>query len=73
MVRVITIRASRFMHSHISYARLPVVGDIGTIIEVYTNPESAFEVECSEPDTGITVWLEAMYPDELELVQKAGQ
>lgn len=28
----------------------------------------AFEVECSDPSTGITIWLEAMYPDELPAV-----
>jgi hypothetical protein len=26
------------------------------------------KVECSEHGTGITVWLEAMYPDELQTV-----
>jgi len=32
------------------------------ILEVYAD---AYEVECSDSD-GSTVWLEAMYPDEME-------
>jgi hypothetical protein len=46
-----------------------LVGDVGTILEVYETPELAFEVECSDPGSGITIWLEAIYPEELELVQ----
>ena len=65
VVRVITIRGNRFAGAHPPFQRHPQVGDIGAILEVYGD---AFEVECSDRDTGITVWLEAMFPDELQTV-----
>jgi hypothetical protein len=42
------------------------LGDVGAIVETYESPEPAYEVECCDPATGVTVWLEAMYPDEVE-------
>jgi hypothetical protein len=57
----------------VHYERLPEVGDTGTILEICAAPELAFEVECSSSADGSTVWLEAMYPEELELVQGAAQ
>ena len=33
----------------------------------YTAPELAYEVECVDPMTGETLWLSAMFPDELEV------
>lgn len=63
VVRVAAIRGDRFARERPQYQRHPHVGDAGTILEVY---DGAFEVECSEPSTGFTIWLEAMYPDELQ-------
>lgn len=68
VVRVAAIRSDRFAGAQVFYERLPKLGDIGTILEIYESPEPAYEVECSDPGTGITVWLEAMYPDEVEEV-----
>lgn len=65
VVTVTKIRNSRFAGEIPNYERHPQVGDIGTILEVY---DGAFEVECSHSNTGITIWLEAMFPDELQLV-----
>ncbi|OWY27391.1 hypothetical protein [Herbaspirillum robiniae] len=45
--------------------RLPVVGDIAVIIEVYTEPPG-YELECSD-DAGITQWLIAFQPLDIEL------
>jgi hypothetical protein len=66
VVRVIAIRENRFADKQAFYSRLPKLGDIGTILEVYARPEPAYEVECSDPSSGATLWLEAMYPDEIE-------
>lgn len=45
--------------------RLPVVGDIAVIIEVYSEPPG-YELECSD-GAGITQWLIAFHPLEIEL------
>jgi hypothetical protein len=66
VVRVISIRDDRFSQAQVFYQRLPTIGDVGTVLEVYTDPEIGYEVECSDPSTGATVWLEPMYPEELE-------
>ena len=65
VVRVAAIRDGRFASQRPVFQRHPQVGDVGTILEVYSD---AFEVECSEQDTGATIWLEAMFPDELQTV-----
>ena len=65
VVRVAAIRSDRFASQRPQFQRHPHVGDVGTILEVYGD---AFEVECCERSTGVTVWLEAMFPDELQSV-----
>jgi len=45
--------------------RSPVVGDVATIVEVYKNPPG-YELECSDSE-GVTQWLIAWGPDEIEL------
>ncbi len=45
--------------------RRPVVSDVATIIEVYSNPPG-YELECSDSN-GITQWLLAFGPDDIEL------
>lgn len=65
VVRVSAIRGDRFTREHPGFQRHPLVGDVGTILEVYAD---AFEVECSERDTGVTIWLETMFSDELQTV-----
>lgn len=66
VVRVAAIRGDRFMGQPIYEVRHPRVGDVGTVIEVHQLPELSYEVECSDGTTGETLWLSAMYPDELE-------
>ena len=65
VVRVAAIRDDRFASGQPHFQRHPRLGDVGTILEVYGD---AFEVECSERDTGVTIWLEPMFPDELQTV-----
>ena len=68
VVRVTAIRADRFARARVFYERLPKTGDIGAIVEIHESPELAYEVECCDPAASATVWLEAMYPDEVEEV-----
>lgn len=71
VVRVVCIRGNRFENKKVFYQRHPKVGDVGAVLEVYATPTLAYEVECSDPTTGITIWLEAMYAEEIELVLSA--
>lgn len=64
-VKVSRIREGRFGSGLPAFLRHPQTGDIGTIVEVYPD---AFEVECSDRSTGVTLWLEVMHRDELELI-----
>lgn len=45
--------------------RQPAVGDIAYIIDIYSDPVG-YELECSDA-TGITQWLMAFAPDDVEL------
>jgi hypothetical protein len=65
VISVVSLRDDRFSKATPSFVRHPQIGDVGTIVEVYSRPEPGFEVECVEPSTGTTVWLETMYPGEL--------
>ena len=65
VVRVVAIRDTRFDGERVWFQRHPQVGDVGTILEMH---DGAFEVECSDRSTGITIWLTVMYPEELQLV-----
>jgi hypothetical protein len=67
VVKVVAILDDRFAGNIATFQRNPEIGDTGTILEVYTDPRLAYEVECSDSN-GITVWLEAMYPEELDLI-----
>ncbi|NQT37560.1 MAG: hypothetical protein HQ581_08730 [Planctomycetes bacterium] len=49
--------------------RSPRIGDIATIVEIHTDPCIGYELECSQPETGVTEWLITFRPDEIELEQ----
>ena len=66
VVRVTAVRDQRFNGQPAYEVRHPRVGDVGTILEVYETPGPAYEVESSDPATGETVWLAAMFPDQVE-------
>ncbi len=70
VVRVVRLRDDRFVGERVFYDRPPQVGDIGAVVEVYTSPSIGYEVECVDTVTGFTIWLDAMYPEEIELVQR---
>lgn len=67
VVRVVRFRDSRFTGKP-DHERWPVIGDTGAILQSYSIPEPAVEVECVNAGSGSTIWLAAMYPEELELV-----
>ncbi len=50
-----------------SFARHPVVGDLGVVCDVPTDPRAPVAVECIHA-SGYTVWLADFFPEELELV-----
>ncbi|MFQ3787230.1 hypothetical protein [Halomonas sp. A29] len=67
VIRVVSIRDDRFTETERDWQRAPAVGDLGTILEVYAD---SFEVECIDSSNGSTIWLAAMYPDEITRVHK---
>lgn len=67
VIRVVSIRDDRFTETERDWQRAPAVGDLRTILEVYAD---IFEVECSDSSNGSTLWLAAMYPDEISRVHK---
>jgi len=52
VVRVVVIRDSRFSGQQPEFQRHPQVGDVGAIVMDYG---TAFEVECCERGTGVTI------------------
>ena len=46
--------------------RLPRIGDIATIIEIYTTPCFGYELECCDKN-GIPNWIIAFSPEEVKL------
>lgn len=67
VVRV--VRVDPAATSGVEGSRAPIVGDLGTVVEVYTKPDRAYEVECVD-DAGYTVWLATMLPDQLAFVSR---
>ena len=70
LVRVVQIRDNRFAETEVWFSRHPAVGDHGYVVEIYESRdgvEGGYEVECSDPTTGETLWLDVMYENELEL------
>lgn len=45
----------------------PDFGDIVTIVEIYSKPTIEDELECSNPNTGETLWLQTFAPSEIQL------
>ncbi len=46
--------------------RTPEIGDVATIIEIYSNPGFAYHLECSD-ESGCTAWDLIATPNEIEL------
>jgi len=65
VVKVTAIRRAVSFEPDDTNRRLPRVGDIATIVEVYANPPG-YELECSDHE-GITEWLLAFRPEDIEL------
>ena len=67
MVRVVRIREGRFADDKPRFQRHPAVGDVGTVLEVYSDPPG-FHVECGDDGSPVPIWLECFESDELELI-----
>jgi hypothetical protein len=64
-VRVVTLPPNYRWSSAGFSKRAPRVGDVCYIIEVYEGPRRGLELECSDPRTGETEWMETF--DEAEI------
>ena len=49
-----------------SFKRPPEIGDIATVVEVYTDPPG-YELECCEDNDGVTTWLASFTKESIEL------
>lgn len=63
-VRVAAIRDDRFATLPIHHRHHPKVGDVAVIVDTH-QADYVYEVECSDPSNGETLWLDAMCIDEL--------
>ena len=45
---------------------VPKVGDIGTIVEIYTTPSLGYDIECSD-EKDVTKWLVTFEPSDIEM------
>ena len=60
MVVVVSLEDERLASVVPVFVRHPQVGDGGTIVEVDSQPQPGYEVECVDSATGGTLWLEAL-------------
>jgi hypothetical protein len=65
VVRVMALHVEATKASDAFNLRSPAIGDVATIIEIYSKPPG-YELECSDGN-GITQWLMAYGPDDIEL------
>jgi hypothetical protein len=65
VVKIMSLFAEKHTGVDAFNRRSPQVGDVATIIEIYTDP-LGYELECSDAH-GITDWLIAFRPNEVEL------
>lgn len=65
VVRIMAFSAGPAGLNDESNLRQPEVGDIATIIELYSSP-TGYELECSDAN-GITQWLMSFRPEDVVL------
>lgn len=65
VVRVMALHVEATKASDAFNLRCPVIGDVATIIEIYSKPPG-YELECSDVN-GITQWLMAYGPEDIQL------
>lgn len=46
--------------------RLPRIGDLAAVVEVYRLPSIGYELECSNPDDGTNEWLITFSPEDAD-------
>lgn len=65
VVRVVALHVEASKAPDEFNLRCPVIGDVATIIEIYSKPPG-YELECSDGN-GITQWLMAYSVDDVQL------
>lgn len=65
VVRILNPEKMNGCGSGVGYG-FPQVGDIGTIVEIYTAPYLGYDIECSD-DEGVTKWLTVFEHQEIKL------
>ena len=65
VVRIKMLRKPIDFQPDLTSVRAPSIGDVATVVEVYSNPPG-YELECCGKD-GITIWLWAFAPEDVEL------
>ncbi len=65
VVKIIRFLTKNSVQMDVFNKREPRVGDVAAIIEIYTDP-LGYELECCD-EQGITEWMIAFGPDEIEL------
>jgi hypothetical protein len=65
VVKIVLFLTRKHAQKDVFNKREPHVGDVATIIEIYTDP-LGYELECCD-EQGITEWMIAFGPDEIEL------
>lgn len=66
-VRITAIKRTFELSECFPGTRLPRVGDIATIIEIYRKPIPGYELECVNQKSGETEWLLSVAQGDLEL------
>lgn len=46
--------------------RLPRIGDLAAVVEVYHSPSIGYELECSNPDDGTNEWMITFSPEDAD-------
>lgn len=69
-VKVIRLRNDRFQGEAGRLWASPKIGDHGTVVEVHVTPGQGYQVEAVDASAR-TVWVAALYPDELAPVSGA--
>ncbi len=72
MVRIARLHYAPEHYSSLEHNdRLPAIGDIGCVIEIFQKPglPDGYLVECPKADTGENIWLCTFMADELERVE----
>ncbi len=67
VVKIVSFKNLKLIKKTEFDKNIPEIGDIATIVEIYTNPSIGYELECSDRKTGETLWLYTFKPEQIQL------